>query len=99
MNSLSLIPRMPDALQYPAGSERPRHYGRGPRFPQPLSRMSAPQRQRADLPSFEREVRLHVRMGRFYCNQACPEHNFTEPPLRLLKPYARHALRLGRVIA
>lgn len=54
-------------------------------------------RQPADLPFFGREVRLSVRVRRFYChNHTCSKQTFTEPFTRLLKPYARRTQRLAK---
>ncbi len=54
-------------------------------------------RQPTDLPSSGREVRLSVRVRRFYChNHTCSKQTFTEPLRRLLKPYARRTQRLAK---
>ncbi|MXQ14892.1 ISL3 family transposase [Microvirga makkahensis] len=54
-------------------------------------------RQPADLSSFVREVRLNVRMRRFYCrNTSCSKQTFAEALPRLLRPYARRTSRLAK---
>jgi transposase len=54
-------------------------------------------RQPADLPSFGREVRLQVRVRRFYCrNPVCLKQTFVESLPRLLRPYARRTQRLAK---
>lgn len=55
---------------------------------------SAYLRQPADLPSFGREMRLQVRVRRFYCrNGTCSKQTFAESLPRLLRPYARRTSR------
>ena len=53
-------------------------------------------RHPADLPSFGREVRLTLRVRRFYCRDAaCPRRTFTERLPGLIASHARRTRRLG----
>jgi transposase len=53
-------------------------------------------RHPADLPSFGREVRLTLRVRRFYCRDAaCPRRTFAERLPGLIAPRARRTRRLG----
>jgi transposase len=53
-------------------------------------------RHPADLPSFGREVRLTLRVRRFYCRDAaCPRRTFAERLPGLIAPHARRTRRLG----
>jgi transposase len=57
---------------------------------------SAYHRHPADLPSFGREVRLALRVRRFYCRDAaCPRRTFAERLPGLIASRARRTRRLG----
>ena len=53
-------------------------------------------RHPADLPSLGREVRVSLRVRRFYCrNVACPRQTFAERVAQLVAPFARRTRRLA----
>ena len=53
-------------------------------------------RHPADLPSLGREVRVSLRVRRFYCrNVACPRQTFAERVSQLVVPFARRTRRLA----
>jgi transposase len=55
------------------------------------------ERRPADLPSFGREVRLSLRVRRFYCRQAlCPRRTFVEQMPALVRPRQRRTRRLAK---
>lgn len=57
-------------------------------------------RRPADLPALGREVRISLRVRRFYCRDAaCPRRTFAERFGALLAPFARRTRRLGAALA
>ncbi|MPR13564.1 ISL3 family transposase [Microvirga tunisiensis] len=108
MNSLSLIPGCRIRHVTPLGQnalvvavEGRASHGRCPACRHISGSVhSSSVRQPADLPSFGREVRLSVRVRRFYChNHMCSKQTFTEPLPHLLKPHARRTRRLTKAQA
>ncbi len=91
-----IVQRDPNRLIVAAHSRR--DYGRCPDCGTRSTAVHSRYKRRpADLPSFGREVRLSLRVRRFYCRQAlCPRRTFVEQMPALVRPRQRRTRRLAQ---